>query len=217
LETSLTDRPDVDEGDIDRDATSSRRSYDTTNRHNVLAPADQLFGDEMNVKSPIEAREEALEYVLKALKMAGSDGHAFRHLVDDVWRLENPQSLPMSRNRRFIESTNQLLVVLGHSSLPLQSSDVIPGHQDSLGLVKLMTFPLHPRTRRLGSGSVPKHLTALPVTLSSVASAAGSHGLGDTRVSRTVSTYDSSDRTGWRLPGLHFCHPAIHEQFRAVM
>ena len=109
----------MNECDIDRDATSSRRSYDTTDRHNVLAPGDELFGDEMNVKRPIEAREEALEYVLKALKMAGSDGHAFRHLVDDVWRLENPQSLPMSRDRRFIESTNQLLVVLGHSSLPL--------------------------------------------------------------------------------------------------
>jgi hypothetical protein len=109
----------VDEGDIDRDATSSRRSYDTTDRDDVLAPGDELFGDETNVKRPIEAREEALEYVLKALKMAGSDGHAFRHLVDDVWRLENPQSLPMSRDRRFIESTNQLLAVLGHSSLPL--------------------------------------------------------------------------------------------------
>jgi hypothetical protein len=90
LETSLTDCPDVDEGDIDRDATSSRRSYDTTDRDNVLAPGDELFGDEMNVKSPIEAHEEALEYVLQALKMPGSDGHTFRHLVDDVWRLENP-------------------------------------------------------------------------------------------------------------------------------
>jgi hypothetical protein len=116
LETSLTDGPGVDEGYIDRDATSSRRSFDTTDRDDVLAPGDELFGDEMNVKSPIEAREEALEYVLEALKTPGSDGHAFRHLVDDVWRLENPHSLPMSRDRRFIESTNQVLVVLGHSS-----------------------------------------------------------------------------------------------------
>ena len=119
METSLADRPDVDEGYIDRDATSSRRSYDTTDRDDVLAPGDELFGDEMNVKSPIEAREEALEYVLEALKMPGSDGHAFRHLVDDVWCLENPQPLPMSRDRRFIKTTNQLLVVLGHFSLPL--------------------------------------------------------------------------------------------------
>jgi len=139
LETSLADCPDVDEGYIDRDAPSSRRSYDTTDPDDVLARGDELFGDEMNVKSPIEACEEALEYVLEALKMARSDGHAFRHLVDDVWRLESPQSLPMSRDRRLIESTNQLLVVLGHSSLPLQSSHVIPGHsQDSLRLVKLM-------------------------------------------------------------------------------
>jgi hypothetical protein len=39
----------VDEGDIDRDATSSRRSYDTTDRDDVLAPGDELFGDETNV------------------------------------------------------------------------------------------------------------------------------------------------------------------------
>ena len=42
----------MDEGYIHRDATSSRRAYDATDRDDVLAPGDELFGDEMNVKSP---------------------------------------------------------------------------------------------------------------------------------------------------------------------
>jgi hypothetical protein len=61
LETSVADGPDVDEGDVDRDASLSRRSFDPPDRDDTLAPGDELFGDEMNVNSSIEAGEEALQ------------------------------------------------------------------------------------------------------------------------------------------------------------
>jgi hypothetical protein len=51
----------VDEGDVDRDASLSRRSFDPPDRDDTLAPGDELFGDEMNVNSSIEAGEEALQ------------------------------------------------------------------------------------------------------------------------------------------------------------
>ena len=106
----------MDEGYVDRDASFSRRSFDPPDRGDLLAPGDELFGDEMNVKSSIEAGKEALEYVLETLEVASSDGHPFGYVVNDMWRLESAQSRPMPRGGGFVERSNQLLVVLNHSS-----------------------------------------------------------------------------------------------------
>jgi hypothetical protein len=134
LETSVADGPDVDEGYVDRDASLSRRSFDPADRDDMPAPRDELFGGEMNVKSSIEAGKEALEYVLETLEVAGSDGHAFRHVVNDMWRLESAQSRPMPRGGRFVERSNQFLVVLDHSSPRLAPSraSANPGHETDL-------------------------------------------------------------------------------------
>jgi hypothetical protein len=113
------DCPYVNECKVDWETSFSRRSLDRTDCDDVLAFGDELLGDEMNVTSAIEAREEALEYVLEPLEMTVSDGHAFGHVVDDVWRLDSPESLPMSRDGSFVKSTNELLVVLAHPSLLL--------------------------------------------------------------------------------------------------
>jgi hypothetical protein len=75
------------EGHIDRDARFSSFSLDATERDDFLACGNELFGDEANVKSSIEASEKALEYILKAVEMATSDGHTFRQIVYDMRRL----------------------------------------------------------------------------------------------------------------------------------
>jgi hypothetical protein len=77
LEISLTDCPDVSERHIDWYATSPSRSFDTADRDDMLARRDELFGDEANVKSPIEAGEKSLKHVLEALEMAAADGLPF--------------------------------------------------------------------------------------------------------------------------------------------
>ena len=74
LEIPLADRPDVGEGHIDHHASFSGRSCDTTDRDDMFAGSDELFSDEVNVKSPIKAGEKPLEHVLKALEMATADG-----------------------------------------------------------------------------------------------------------------------------------------------
>ena len=42
--------------------------------------------------------------------MAAPDGHPFRQIVYDVWRLETPQWLAMSWDGSFVESADVLLV-----------------------------------------------------------------------------------------------------------
>jgi hypothetical protein len=61
-----------------------------TNCNDGLARSDELFGDETNVESSIKARKEALEYVFEAFEMPTPEGHAFRHVVDDVRSLQSP-------------------------------------------------------------------------------------------------------------------------------
>src|SRR5439155_10554431 len=84
LETSLANCPDVDEGHIDGHGSLSSRSFDTTDRDDMFTRGDELFGDETNVKSSIEAGEKAFGHVQEALEMAASDGHPFRQIVYDV-------------------------------------------------------------------------------------------------------------------------------------
>ena len=98
------------EGHIDGHGCFSSFSFDTTERDDFLARGNELFGDEVNVKSSIEAGEKAIEHVLKALEMAAAHGHPFRHIVDDVRRLETSQRLAMSWHGSFVESANAFLV-----------------------------------------------------------------------------------------------------------
>jgi hypothetical protein len=111
LKISLADSPDVDEGHIDGHGSFSSLSFDTTDRDDILARSDELFSDEANVKSSIEAGKKALEHVLKALEMASSDGHPFWQIVYDVWRLETSQCLAMSWDSRCVERADALLVL----------------------------------------------------------------------------------------------------------
>jgi hypothetical protein len=107
----------VDEGHIDGHGSFSGLSLDTTDRDDMLARGDEFFGDEANVKSSIEVGEKTLGHVLEALEMAASDGHAFRQIVYDVWRLETSQRLAMSWHGSFVESANAFLVFLNHCLL----------------------------------------------------------------------------------------------------
>jgi hypothetical protein len=117
LEIPVTDCPDVDEGHIDGHACLSGLALDTTDRDDILARGDELFGDEANVKSSIKAGEKAIEHVLKALEMAASDRHPLRQIVYDVRRLETSQRLSMSWHGSFVESADPFLVFFGHSLL----------------------------------------------------------------------------------------------------
>ena len=97
MKIPLADRPDVGEGHIDGHGGFAGLSLDATERDDFVTRGYELFGDEVNVKSSIEAGEKAFEHVLEALEMAAADGHPFRHIVDDVRRLETSQRLAMSR------------------------------------------------------------------------------------------------------------------------
>jgi hypothetical protein len=110
----------VGEGHIDGHGCFAGLSLDATERDDFVARGNELFGDEVNVKSSIEAGEKALEHVLEALEMAASDGHPLRHIVYDVRRLETSQRLSMPRDGSFVESANALLVFL-RSSPPAHS------------------------------------------------------------------------------------------------
>src|SRR5713226_6089083 len=125
LETVFTDCPDVGERHIDGHGGFSGLSLDTTDRDDMFARGDELFGDEANVKSSIEAGEKALEHVLEALEMAASDGHPLRQIVYDVRRLETPQRLAMPWDGSFVECADALLVFFDHS-LPLSRSVFTP-------------------------------------------------------------------------------------------
>src|SRR4030095_3865831 len=105
------------EGHIDGHGCFSSFSLDTTERDDFVARGNELFGDEVNVKSFIEAGEKAIEHVLKALEVAAAHGHSFRHIVYNVRRLETAQRLAMSWDGSCVESANSLLVFLNHCLL----------------------------------------------------------------------------------------------------
>src|SRR6266576_5420966 len=92
LEIPITDGPDVGEGHIDGYGCFSGLSFDATKRDDILARGDELLGDEMNVQRAIEACKKSLQHILQTLEMAAADRHPFRHIVDDVRRLETARS-----------------------------------------------------------------------------------------------------------------------------
>jgi hypothetical protein len=107
----------VGEGHIDGHRRFSSFSFDTTKRNDFLTRGNELFRDEVNVESSIEAGEKSIEHILKALEMAATHGHPFRHIVDDVRRLETSQRFSMSWHGSFVKGTNAFLVFfLGHFS-----------------------------------------------------------------------------------------------------
>jgi hypothetical protein len=53
----------MNERDIDGHGGLSGSPYNTTDRDNMFARADELFGDEANVKRSIQAGEKALGHV----------------------------------------------------------------------------------------------------------------------------------------------------------
>src|SRR5262245_29223318 len=102
----------MNEGHIHGDGIFSGLSCNTTDRDDMLASGDELFGNEANVKSSIEVGEKALEHVLEAFEMPTSDGHPFWQIVYDLWRLETSKWLAMSWNSSFVERPDALLVLL---------------------------------------------------------------------------------------------------------
>src|SRR5687767_8402323 len=110
LQIPIADCPDVGERHIDGNSCLSSFSLDTTERDDFVARRNELFGDEVNVESVIEAREKAVEHVLEALEMAAGDRHPLRQIVDDMRRLQTAQRLAMSRDGSFVESADAPLV-----------------------------------------------------------------------------------------------------------
>src|SRR5688572_5026502 len=106
--------PDVSERHVDRHPRRSRLSFDTTQRDDCLARCDELFGDEVNVESSIEARQKSFENVFEPFEMTAADRHARGYVVDHVWCLQTSQRLPMARSGRFVESSHTLFVFLSH-------------------------------------------------------------------------------------------------------
>ena len=72
LKIPFTDCPDVGEGHINGHAGFSSFSFDTSQRDDFVTYGNELFGNEANVKSSIEASEKTLEHVLESLEMAAS-------------------------------------------------------------------------------------------------------------------------------------------------
>lgn len=117
------------EGHIDGHGSFSGLSFDTTDYDDMLACSDELFSDEANVKSSIEAAEKALHHVLEALEVAASDGHPFWQIVNNLWVLETSQWLAVSWNSSVVECADALFVLcfLGHFLFLIQglSEDVV--------------------------------------------------------------------------------------------
>jgi hypothetical protein len=91
LEIALANCPNMGKRHIDGRTGLPRFSLDATERDDFLALGDEFFSDEVNVEGFIEAGEKALEHVLKADEMAAADGHPFRHIVNNMRRLETSQ------------------------------------------------------------------------------------------------------------------------------
>jgi hypothetical protein len=122
----------MDEGHIDGYAGFSGLSDDTTNRDDMLARSDELFGHEANVKSSIEVAEKAFEHVLEALEAAASGGHPFRQVIDDLWRLKASKRLAISWSSGIIERPDSLLVLFfkGHYRV------LLPGTPSQVFLIR---------------------------------------------------------------------------------
>jgi hypothetical protein len=61
LEIPLADCPDMSERHIDRHASFSGRSFDTTDRDDLLAGGDELFGNEANVYDLVRRQNSVCE------------------------------------------------------------------------------------------------------------------------------------------------------------
>src|SRR5262245_19188052 len=146
LEIGLADCPDASERHIYRDATFSGCSFDTAQRDDFVARRNELFGNEANVKSSIEASEKTLEHVLQALEVAATDRHPLWQIVNDVRCLETPQRLPMSWNGSLIESASESLVFfLSHCLSPSSESSFT--ETSSVRPSSLADFPRAPNVR----------------------------------------------------------------------